>query len=172
MRIAAVMIVFFLTHSGVAQTPAAPANLDVAYRISKGMILRTEDGGTVWKTSASTPKGVSMLAWDIQSPDRIVAVALHAIYHTSDGGTTWFVAQALPPDFQPMGLTGSPSVRDVILSVGSDLGQSGEVIWRSRNGGIRWTRMVEARGAAGAVAVTPAETYWRTVSSRERSAGQ
>lgn len=111
-----------------------------------GSIWESRDGGQTWERIGQAPATfLYRAAFDPKNLDRIVVGTLaNGAHRSTDGGKTWTAAQGLPSRANVFNVVVSPVDGNVVWAMGLDLADSSRHIWRSRDGGATFTRVIDA----------------------------
>jgi photosystem II stability/assembly factor-like uncharacterized protein len=135
-----------------------------------GPLLRSRDGGASWQPLAGSPAGTLTLALDPSRPRILYAGTSFGAYKSTNGGATWMqITNGLPTFPIVLAIAVSPrSPRTLYLATNSRT--PGEVVFRSDDGGARWTPVDGGMlpGTTYALAVQPGkrETVWAVSGGR------
>jgi photosystem II stability/assembly factor-like uncharacterized protein len=136
----------------LAAAPSRPGTLYAVVGLDK--IYRSTDRGSTWSFAGAVMEegfqGISDVAVDPGSPQRVYALGFWQVFRSDDGGARW--RPALPdlgPEARPQTLVVHPRIRGLIYVFLTD----GDLL-RTTDSGRRWTRS-STPAVAGLLAVDP-----------------
>jgi len=113
-------------------------------------VLKSVNGGTTWTdVTGSISQSPHDLLLHPKDPDRIFIATDRSVYRSSDGGKSW--AKQLSPNSMPAGVLGMDSTDPRVLYSGGGIFALGApvFIYKSVDGGVKWTRSKPDTGLAG-----------------------
>jgi photosystem II stability/assembly factor-like uncharacterized protein len=137
----------------VAMAPSRPTTL---YAVAgNDRVFRSSDRGITWTLAGAVEEsgfqGISDIAVDPGSPQRVYALGFQEVYRSDDGGASWRpVLPELGAETRPDALVLHPRIRGLIYVFLTD----GDLL-RSADGGRTWAR-TSTPAVAGVLAADPA----------------
>jgi photosystem II stability/assembly factor-like uncharacterized protein len=140
------------TVRALAAAPSRPGTLYAAVGLDK--IYRSGDRGNSWTFAGAVEEdgfqGISDVAVDPGSPQRVYALGFWQVFRSDDGGARWRpVLPDLGPEVRPQTLVVHPLIRGLIYVYLTD----GDLL-RTTDSGRRWTR-TSTPAVAGVLAADP-----------------
>lgn len=135
----------------VAAAPSLPATV---YSLVGYRVYRSTDRASTWSLAGVIEEqgfqGISDLAVDAKSPQRVYALGFWQVFRSDDGGAGWRpILPELGPEIRPQSLVLHPRIPGLLYV----LLTNGDLL-RSANGGRRWTRS-STPSVAGLLEVDP-----------------
>ncbi|HYO14622.1 MAG TPA: hypothetical protein VE685_15610 [Thermoanaerobaculia bacterium] len=136
----------------LAVAPSRPTTLYTVVGLNK--VYRSTDRGSTWTPAGTVEEegfqGISDVAVDAGSPQRVYALGFWQVFRSNDGGASWRpVLPALGAETRPDALVLHPRIRGLIYVFLTN----GDLL-RSADGGRRWTRS-STPAVAGALVADP-----------------
>ncbi len=156
--------------SSAASLVQDPASGTLYAGVQSAPMLRSRDGGASWQTLAGSPQNVFSLAIDPFHPRTLYGGTLSGVFKSTDGGAKWFrLTRGLPASPVVTALVLVPrSPKTLYVATASVI--PGQIIFRSDDGGGRWTPVDGGMlpGYTYALAVQPGkqETVWAVSAGR------
>jgi photosystem II stability/assembly factor-like uncharacterized protein len=135
--------------SGDAMGIALPPGSSTAYAAGHNVFLRSDDGGTTWRSVRPSLPGLDLHGFTASATEARTFYAFvvgHGLFRSDDEGTTWAKAGDAPGSTMSMA-AGRSGGKDVLFAATMDAG-----VVRSRDGGRSWERVPELGGASHASA--------------------